>query len=485
MRPVFYWGLEYETSLLLYDPNGFNSKVVWQDKKVKLTCEVFEKIHGDMTTQETGYWDSGKRSHQLNQRGMFIIESQIGLFSGFDVKSCFTQLHVLEQKLKEMMAYQRLIYNYQHFKSFPVFTYGYTVDEDVDTDYFLDYSMRKPGLYILDDTHPESEFSYFGYRAVDVNKNDVSGVPQLTCSFDLKYFPLLIETMSKYTRLEQNKESYRIMLDYTHRLSIPDTHARAFILYLVDYFVMYLHYDPSDKENYFKTFYDVKPRTNPAALYETLSATSKRHIQSLRESLDARSDLDRYLVAILGQLTTTECVYIGKPIDKKILPGLYTYDASSEELVEAIETNVDRYEIEDAPCVNMPDPLGKNIKRLPSLSLHDDTGKFNAGFPIDLWEWNVKNKEHPRTCMVSIELRDFNDLVHMSIQIMKEHGRDTDYRTERMDMDIQTFKKGLDLVFKFFFPTVFKLQIRPRSKKSKKTSKKKSKKKSKKTSKKK
>jgi hypothetical protein len=470
MRPLFYWGLEYETSLLLYDPNGFNSKVVWKDDKVKFTSEVFEKKHDDMTTEEKGYWDNGKKSGQLNQRGIYIIESQIGLFSGFDVKSCFAQLHVLEQKLKEMMTYHQLIYNYHDFKSFPVFTSAYTVDEDVDTDYFLDYALRKPGLYILDETNPELEFSYFGYRAVDAEKNDASGVPQLTCSFELTYYPAFIEVMSRYTGLAQNKEAYLVIMDYTDQFDIPDEHARAFIMYLVDYYIMYLQYDPSNKENYFKTFYDMKPRTNPAALYATLNGTSKGVIQSLRETLHARSDIDRYLIDIIGQLTTTECVYIGKPIDKKILPGLYTYDSSNDELVEAIQTHIDTYDMDDSPCVNMPDPLGKNIKRLPTLSI-EDTGKFNAGFPIDLWEWNVKNKDHPGTCMVSIELRDFNDLVLMSIQIMNEYGFDTDYRIERMDMDIQTFKKGLDLVFKFFFPTVFKLPIRAVRKSKKRKSK--------------
>jgi hypothetical protein len=469
MRPLFYWGLEYETSVLVYDPNGFNSKIVWKDNKVKLTCEVFEKKHDDMTTGETGYWDNGKKSDQLNQRGIYIIESQIGLFSGFDVKSCFTHLNVLEQKLAEMMTYRQLIYNYQDFKSFPVFTYSYIADEDVDTDYFLDYALRKPGLYILDETNTESdEFSYFGYRAVDPYKNDVSGVPQLTCSFDLKYYPAFIKVMSHYTRLVQNKEAYQTIMDYTNQFDIQDEHARGFIMYLVDYYVMYLQYDPSNKENYFKTFYDMKPRTNPAALYATLNATSKGVIQSLSETLTSRSDIDRYLIDIIGQLTSLECVYIGKPIDKKIMPGLYTYDSSSEELVEAIQTHIDTYDIEDSPCVNMPDPLGKNIKRLPTLSINEDTGKFNAGFPIDLWEWNVKNKEHPEMCMVSIELRDFNDLVHMSIQIMNEYGFDTAYQIERMDMDIQTFKKGLDLVFKFFFPTIFALPIHHNTKRKSK-----------------
>lgn len=475
MRPVFYWGLEYETSLLLYDTNGFNSKVVWKDNNVKMTCEVFEKKHGNMTTEETGYWDNGKKSDQLNQRHIYIIESQIGLFSGFDLKSCYTNLNLLQQKLYEMIRYQRLIYNYTQFKSFPVFTYSYTSDEDVDTDYFLDYSLRKPGLYILsadmnDESAESAESSYFGYRAADLYKNDLSGVPQLTCSFELHYFPLLLDVMAKYTRLLKNKEAYHTIIEYTNSLHLGDHDAHAFIMYLVDYYIMYLQYDPSNKEDYFKSFFDIKPRTNPAALYATLHTTSQKHIQSLYETLSKKgaSPIDRYLVDIIYQLKTTHCVFIGKTIDKKILPGLYTFDSTHDALVEAIENHVDTYNIEDAPCVNMPDPLGKQLKRLPEITYDEDTGTFKGGFPIDLWEWNVKNNES-QTSMVSVELRDFNDLVHMSLIIMKEYGYDTDYEIEGMDMDIQTFKKGLDLVFKFFFPTVFQLPIRPKTIRKSKT----------------
>ena len=465
MRPLFYWGLEYETSLLLYDSNGFNSKVIWKDNQVKLTCEVFDKKHGNMNTDETGYWDIGKKSDQLNQRGIYIIESQIGLFSGFDLKSCFTNLNLLQQKLTEMVDYRQLIYNYHDFKSFPVFTYSYNVDEEnMDTDYFLDYSLRKPGLYILGSSESveESESTYFGYRAVDKDKNDLTGVPQLTCSFELHYFPLLLEVMAKYTRLLKNKEAYHTIIEYTNSLHLRDRDAHAFIMYLVDYYIMYLQYDPSNKEDYFKSFFDIKPRTNPAALYATLRTTSQKQIQSLYETLSKKqaSPIDRYLVDTIYQLNTTECVFIGKTIDKKILPGLYTYDSTHDALVEAIENHVDTYNIEDSPCVNMPDPLGKQLKRLPEITYDEDTGKFKGGFPIDLWEWNVKNNESRQHSIVSIELRDFNDLVHMSLIIMKEYGYDTYYEIEGMDMDIHTFKKGLDLVFKFFFPTVFKLPIR-------------------------
>jgi hypothetical protein len=473
MKPLFYWGLEYETSLLLYDPNGFNSKVIWKDNKVKLTCEVFDKKHGNMNTDETGYWDNGKKSDQLNQRGIYIIESQIGLFSGFDLKPCFTNLNLLQQKLTEMVDFRQLIYNYHDFKSFPVFTYSYNVDENMDTDYFLDYSLRKPGLYILDsgESLEESESTYFGYRAVDKDKNDMSGVPQLTCSFELHYFPLLLKVMAKYTRLLKNKESYHTIIEYTNSLHLRDRDAHAFIMYLVDYYIMYLQYDPSNKEDYFKSFFDIKPRTNPAALYATLSAISQKHIQSLYETLSKKgaSPIDRYLIDTIYQLNAAECVFIGKTIDKKILPGLYTYDSTDEALIEAIETHVDTYNIEDSPCVNMPDPLGKQLKRLPEITYDEDTGKFKGGFPIDLWEWNVKNNESPQHSIVSLELRDFNDLVHMSLIIMKEYGYDTDYEIEGMDIDIHTFKKGLDLVFKFFFPTVFQLPIRPKTIRKSKT----------------
>ena len=467
MNPLFNWGLEYETSLLLYDKNGFNSKVIWKDADVKLTCEVFDKKHSDMNTNETGYWDIGKKSDQLNQRGIYIIESQIGLFSGFDLTLCYKNLNLLEQKLTEMIVHQHLIYDYTHLYSFPVLTSSYVNDEDeIDTDYFLDYTLRKPGLYILD----SSESQYFGYRAASLDKKDMTGVPQLTCSFELKYFPVLLDVMYNYTLLPKNKEAYHTIIEYTRSLAIEDIDTIAFIMYLVDYYVMYLKYDPTNKDDYFKSFFDIKPRTNPAALYSTLNKVSQMHIQVIYDTLSTKhepTDIDRYLVHIISQLKITtphDCVYIGKPIHKKILPGLYAYDITNEELIEAIELNVDTYDIEDSPCINMPDPLGKDIKRLPNLSYDEDTDKFKGEFPIDLWEWNVKNKYSTEKCIVSVELRDFNDLVHMSMLIMKKYGYDdTDYiMTNSMDITIQTFKKALGLVFKFFFPTVFGLSIHPK-----------------------
>ena len=453
MRPVFYWGLEYETSLLIHDKNGFNSKVVWQDDMVKLTSEVFDKDHTDMSTSHPGYWDNGKKSDRLNQRGMYIIESQIGVFSGFELTACYKNLNVLEQKLTEMIAHQCLIYDYTHLQSFPVFTYVSPSHEDDvdDTDYFLDYTLHIPGLYILNTT-------YFGYRAVNSSDNDRTGVPQLTCSFELKYVPVLLAVLANYTRLEENKKAYQTIIEYTHGLSIHDPDTHAFIMYLIDYYVMYLQYDPNDKENYFKSFFDIKPRTNPASLYAILSSDTRVQIQTIHDTLSIKpdpSDIDRYLVDIISHLQSTMCVYIGNPIHKKILPGLYTYDSDDVVLVDAIETNVNKYDIEDAPCVNMPDPLMKNIKQLPILTYDEESDRFKGGFPIDVWEWNVKQG------LVTVELRDFNDLVHMSMLIMTEHGYESDCSIDGMDIDIPTFKHGLDLIFRFFFPTVFGLPIRP------------------------
>lgn len=477
----FKWGVEFETALLYYDKYGKNREVIWEKKDVKITSETWDlKLVHEPFEEDNKYWVTDQPEDDPIGK-LFNIEAQLGVYSGFKGLESFKKgIEILDKKLKETIKSNQFSTKHKTIDMFTHTTYSESEKDDAMQYLFLDKSCTKPGGY------KGVQSDYVGYRNFLLD-DDIAGKPQLTMSFHLSYLPKLFEVYSDHYSYKTNE----FRTDFANRimamweLKHTDATLHGFILYLCHYYNMYLNYKKySEEYDYFKSTFFFKPRTNPASLYESLTAVQKQHLDDLlviiseHNKRNQRSKklfhhylrfIERVMKQIKEAIPKKDCLYT------KNLPNLpnslYKYDTESMEIYYGIQNH--SKQIKNISCIDLyeDENTDKRLDEpLPTLSYGEDEEFYiSTGF-TNAWEWPVTGKQE-----VAYEFRMLVDIANVSIELMDRDPKQykelfTDHITpERLYMMIELiFESFVKYVFKDK-PKTVKESIKQSSKKSEKS----------------
>ena len=410
---MFKWGLEFETNLIYFDEYGNNRQRIWEKDKLKITSEFFDVQLHKPNQSDGKYWLKGVPEDDVT--GIFNIEAQLGVFKGFDGFGDFeSAIKTLDKKLKSSVKSKTFKDHFRN-KKYHLFTSVYS---DTKDGLYLDTESKIEGAY------ESKDGGWVGYQK-ELNQTNIIGKPQLTASFNLKYIPLLFKILSPY-----NQEFDTYFADNVMKIwGIKNDELYGFILYLCHYYKRYLEYSNNkDMYHYFKTIFFLKPRTNPATVYNMMTKTQKMHISKLKTKISSYlsknkdlEELEEYLVYLQNIITFIEhaveekdCVYTN---DIPNVPNsLYHYDKESFEMAVAFEQQPE-YVTKDIPCVDPYEKAGMPIDDpLPTLSYGEDEEFYvSTGF-TNVWEWQTKEKG-----VVAFEFRDVTELFGIALDIDGEY----------------------------------------------------------------
>ena len=446
------WGVEFETELLYYHKKGKDRNVLWSDEKVQITSEFWDVTLFHKPLEDDTYKVLGKETDDV--KGVFNLEAQIGIFKGLGgLDSCMEAIDTLQAKFEDIVESQKI-------KSFPIF--GFSKSED-DSDFFLDKDAKIPGSYLTD--QPEI---VAGYRT-DISTDDIIGKPQLTCSFDMSLIIPLFELLSKHGTMSELKEPLAYTKQYSSWIhSSPSI--QGFLFYLLMYLEHYRYYQEKVKEDelgYFKSVFDVKPRTNPAVLFRGLSIEDQKEVYLLKTLLVKKSDLDdRFsddVSVMIGLLDNKNCVYT------KDLPGvtnaMYIYDMEDETNVIGYQQYRDN--MKRVPCIHPYDPNELLKSKIPYLQFQEDEEfQVDGDAPVQIWEWGMTEPHH-----VAFEFRNLRELCRYAIELQYgDEETEFDALLESESVTLEQLKEILYLIFGLL-ESAFPSSIRRTSKKIKKTKK--------------
>ena len=292
----FTWGIEFETNLLLYNKKGIDREVIWKKEKTQLTTEFWDVKLGHLPFDD-GYTKKyfyvlGYPSEDVGD--VFNIESQLGTFQGIkSLSDAIENISLLESTLQSIVQTKHLKIN----RLFPIYEYKMIREENKnDAEYkdklFLDFNKNRPGIY------PGIEPGTFGGYHNDLKDESISGKPQVTISFPMRFIPKLYELLFEYSarfypEFEMPlKNTEMIMKQFDSIILLPNKErqeVRGFFLYLLHYFICYQYYlelvaqyrKEGKTIQYFKAIFLCKPRTNPAILFDFFQTHIQDSIMTL------------------------------------------------------------------------------------------------------------------------------------------------------------------------------------------------------------
>jgi hypothetical protein len=454
---AFKWGVEFETGLLLHDPNGKNRRTLWESGDTKITSESFTVEHLP-NIDDQKFWITGVPEDKTTR--LYNLEAQMGVFSGMDGLPQFeTNLKNLAEKLKKSVRKNR--FNTSWDQTFPLFVYDYLMEKD---NLFLDKNSSIPGAY------PAKKKGWIGYRST-LRESDIYGVPQLTTSFNLAYLPKLFDLLynSNFEKYEEFQMDYanNVMEQWNLKYLKCNEHDAnelyGFILYLFHYYGGYLKYLRKKNINkYLKNIFWLKPRTNPATLYASFTKSQRSHLKTLIKILDDdrnnyTEDYKKYVVYLIAIITKLEvaidkkeCVYVSDIAD--IPNGLYRYDMSSYEIYVGMDRNPHLF-TRDIPCVDQyqhPEDEEKDL--LPTISYGEDEEFYiSSGGFTGVWEWKTSKRGE-----VAFEFRRMRDLFKISLD-MEGEGDNPQFAEffEANYMTTSQLSEMMSIIFNSFMRYVF------------------------------
>lgn len=448
------WGVEFETQLLYYHKKGKDRNVLWRDENVKLTSEFWDVKLLHKPLEDDTYMVLGTETYDV--MGVFNLEAQLGIFKGLaGLDSCMEAVDTLQSKFEDIIESQKI-------KSFPIFGFSESTD---DTDLFLDKDAKIPGSYLTD--NPDF---VAGYRT-KISTDDIIGKPQLTCSFHMSLIIPLFELLSKHETMTELREPLIYAKQYSSWINSSPS-IQGFIFYILMYLERYRYYQEKVKEDelgYFKSVFDVKPRTNPSILFRGLSLEEQEEVYRLKKLLAKKSDLDdKYsddVIEIIGLLVNKNCVLTKNLPD--VTDAMYIYDMDDE--INVIGYQQYRKNMKRVPCIHPYDPNVLLQSKIPYLQFQEDEEfQVEGDAPVQIWEWGITAPNH-----VAIEFRDMQELCRYAIELQygdEETEFDFDSLLESEAVTLEQLKEILYLIFGFL-ESIFPASIRRQSKKIKKINK--------------
>jgi len=448
----FLWGVEYESNLLIYDQAAVDRDTIWARDKTQLTTEYWDLVLGHKPyARDDRYWVTGVplSDEDSLQSKVYNLEAQMGVFKGKSALKDFdANVALLDHKLTNILAKKRVKTPTGNKALF-----GYTEyheDEANVPELFLDKDATKKGVYAT-----KHEGVYAGYRT-EMFGYDLTGKPQLTATIRLDYVLRLFELVYNHSEdyYEQVATSLDLSRQYMDLLPLDVMSARernemhGFVVYLLHYFEQYKRYvlylDEHGGEQgttYFKSFFFIKPRTNPASLYTKLSRNQHVFLGRLQTALThiEPTEYTEYLIRVLSKVDNKDCVY-AKNI-RGVPNGLYRYDMDDLDTYLGFMEHKKQIEV-GVPCVD-------DFHEIPVLSYYGEND-FDVKGTHSLWEWKTTTRA------VAYEFRDMMEMVAISLSILREEDNEYYYQFFKADMITPSqLKEMVHLLMRGFFTELF------------------------------
>lgn len=443
---TFTWGVEYETNLLLNHTGSEDRAVVWTKDKTQVTTEFWDVLIGH-EPYHGHYYLNGVPEKGIEVESIYNLEAQMGVFKGVGALPEFRQnVAHLAKKLRKIIQKKRIKIDGEAHTLF-----GYSdVGAEDEEELYLDASGTIPGVY------PSLNEGYAGYRPT-LFAYDIVGKPQLTCTIRLEYIYKLFELIHEYSdHYAEVTQPGNWVLTYMNVLpesgsTLERNQIRGFLLYLLHYYEQYKTYTMDRSQfHYFKSIFFIKPRTNPASLYSTLSNAQRAYLTRFEHALPnlEPTEYTLFLLHVLPTLNNKDCVYLKNLAG--VPAGLYKYDTDDLETYMGL-TDHKRNVKFNVPCV---EPYGfKDEMQIPRISYEDIVGEnpFTVdGVPATVWEWQTGTR------CVAYEFRDLAGMVLTALRMKGEEENPAYASLLESDMiDPDQLNAMMDLIFTTFFRALF------------------------------
>lgn len=324
------YGLEWETSVLIEMPKNKKSlidrEVIFKNGKIKFTSEGIDDSYKIKCEETDDIKEINKKIIELEEKipisndfvrmayqqqienlkklklndcnCRFNLEAQLGVFnyskedSQKDIEDFNKTCDIFVQTVEKISETSELS-GYPLTKS--VTTYDIDKCKEVDEyEKFKDCSLSQKGVnYKLDYNGMPYECGYF--QKVDdflktANISSIIGKPQMTVGVSLKYIPKIYLLYSLYDKNSNTESLYNLSENILEKSGIKDLSLTndeyltllGFMILMVNYSIHFFYQKPND---YFKMNFNIKLRTNPASLYESLSLKLKNVFPMILEYL--------------------------------------------------------------------------------------------------------------------------------------------------------------------------------------------------------
>ena len=441
--PDFLWGCEFETRLLFTGKFKNKQPIISHGKRI-ITSELVDINR---------YIHAGKIEECPSDHKdcLFNLEVQYGVYTG-DTQEFSQDYENFKNMITSAISERKIKIDK---KEYDIFTF-------VDNSNQRCKNLFKTSPYSED---PEEgcyrslkyEDKWTGYT--ETLEADLTGIPQLTCTFKLKFLPNLFKNLS----IHINKSPIDFMFFYVYQMSynialklVKDTYKDAdylttfgFMIYLV-YYCLVLTQANAPKA-YLKAWFPIKPRTNIGILYSKLSVKCQENIINIYHSMKPLKDnipayfYPEFILQILKSLLTPDAepsVYYIKGL-ADVPPNFYTLDKSikTEDLLAqgASVTLVPFYYCH-------PKPDGSGCKK-PDI-------KYPESY-VEIWEWMTDDDS------ISIEFRNFEELARVCLRVIYIYDRESDdynFLSKSIYDDrflLSNLERAIKLIFDNFFRNVF------------------------------
>jgi len=452
---IFKWGIEFETHSVVYDESGkVKDKIsIWEDGKSTITSE-FMDVKKNLHPEPFNECKKNETDNSITPTCLFNLESQLGIFNGFSLDEFNEEYDNFVKNYKTFIENKEIFINGLPYTIFSFKNFNIHTDEA-----YIDGKLETHGTY------RSNKGDFIGY----IKELDTLGVAQLTCTFELKYLPNLFKVIAEniwkdpvYFYFEYIYSIvYNESLEFMKLIGIDQTDPDylttfGFIIYMVYYWKVYFEKIVLTPI-YFKAKFPVKPRTNPAGLYQNMNQNVKDNLKKLSDILELKDfSVDyflmySYLYQSIKDLENPKKVYYIKNL-RDVPNNFYLLGKLTEEDIRRYEPNV--IIEKDIPYFNYK--IVKNDKTfefvfdIGKLILNDKMQIVDTGSP-EVFEWTAYSDT------ISIEFRLFKELIVLSERMAKTK-RDKKIAEELVDVDklnVDQVKEAINLIFSVFIKKVF------------------------------
>ena len=447
----FKWGIEFETHSIIYNENGVDKVPIWQDGKVSITTEL---VDIEKNLHPKPFHECKMNESNTDEQGicLFNLESQLGVFQGFSLDEFNEEYDNFVKNYKTFIENKEITIN-----GLPYTIFSFKNFNEPSNDAYVDGKLETHGTY------KSNKNDFIGY----VKELDTLGVVQITSTFDIQYLPNLFKVMAEniwkdpvYFYFEYIYSIvYNESLEFMKLINIDDSDPDylatfGFIIYMVYYWkVLFEKIVLTDI--YFKAKFPIKPRTNPAGLYQNMNQNVKDNLKKLSDILELKYFTEEtltiytYLYNSLKKLENPERVYYIKNL-RNVPNNFYLLGKLTEEEIKNYDPNV--IIEKDVPYfyykINKTLDFSFTIGELyfnDSMNIVD-----NAGSP-EVFEWATSDTT------ISIEFRLFKELIVLSERLATTK-RDKKIAEELIDterLNIDQVKESIKLIFSVFIKKVF------------------------------
>ena len=449
----FKWGIEFETHSVIYDENGKDKVPIWEDGKVTITSEMVD-IEKNLHPAPFHECKINEKDTTAQGACLFNLESQLGVFNGFSLDEFNEEYDNFVKNYKTFIENKEITIN-----GIPYTIFSFKNFNLQSNDAYIDGKLETPGTYKTDKN------DFIGY----VKELDTLGVAQMTSTFELQYLPNLFKVIAEniwkdpiYFYFEYvYSVTYNESLEFMKLIGIEQTDPDylttfGFIIYMVYYWKVFFEKIVL-KEVYFKAKFPVKPRTNPAGLYQNMNQNVKDNLKKLKNILELKQFSEitltyyTYLYHSLKHLQNPEKVYYIKNLGS-VPNNFYLLGKLTEDDLKKMYPNV--IIEKDVPFFNYFFDENLNfIFDIGELYLYIDNNNMELRYTgsTEVLEWTASGDN------ISIEFRLFKELIVLSERIATTK-RDKIIAEKLVDVDrlnIDEIKESIQLIFSTFIKKVF------------------------------